>query len=483
MNQPTKRAARAPELPLGARQPDESLQEWLYREIRLAIVTGRLRPGRRLPASRDLAAQHGLSRGTVVTVFEQMQAEGYLTSQVGSGTRVSERLPDDLLPTPAVAPAIRRGIEAPDLAERTALPFHPNRPALTHFPIETWARIASRRLRKATPAMLAGGDPQGYGPLREAVAGYLGASRGARCAPEQIAITSGVQQSLDLLARLVSGPGKRVWIEDPGYFGATDAFRHAGAEIVGVPVDESGLCVAEGRRLAPDAVAAYVTPGHHFGLGVTMSAARRMELLGWAQQQGAWVIEDDYDSEFRFAGRPVPALQGLDSGERVIHLGTFNKTLFPALRLGYMALPEALLEPFLRRRYELDRCPPTISQAILAEFIAAGHFGRHLRRMRELYAERLEALQADARKYLAGVAEIPAMPAGLFTTARLVSAMTSEEAERLAARQRITAFGLHRYCIRRTDIQGVQLGFAGYSQTEIRAGVLGLAAAWKGRER
>ncbi|MBI1358570.1 MAG: aminotransferase class I/II-fold pyridoxal phosphate-dependent enzyme [Acidobacteria bacterium] len=470
-----------PELPLGPRRPEESLQDWLYRELRQAILDGRLGRGRKLPATRDLARQHGLSRGTVVAVFEQMRAEGYLISRVGSGTRVSERLPDERLSSGPAAPIEAPPVPGLDLAEKTSRPFHPNRPALAQFPVETWARIASRRLRRVTPGMLAGGDPQGYPALRQAVAEYLGASRGVRCVAEQVVVTSGVQQSLDLLARLLTGPGSRVWVEDPGYFGATDAFRHAGAEIVGVPVDESGLQVDEGLRLAPNAAAAYVTPGHHFGLGVTMSAARRIQLLGWARQTDAWVIEDDYDSEFRFSGRPVPALQGLDTAGRVIHLGTFNKTLFPALRLGYIVLPEALLEPFLRRRYELDRYPPTIPQAILAEFLAEGHFGRHLRRMRELYAERLEALQDDARRFLAGLAEIPAIQAGLFTTARLVNGMSSEEAERLAAEREITAFGLHRCCLRRTDIRGVQLGFAGYTRTEIRAGVLGLAAAWERR--
>ncbi len=448
---------RTPELPLGRRKRGESLQQWLYVELRRAILEGRLARGGRLPASRDLARQHGVSRGTVVNVYEQMRAEGYLTSRVGSGTLVNERLPEDLL---AAAPADSTPSEQVHVApmQRAPRPFHPNVPALTHFPVETWARIASRRLRRMTPAMLAGGDPRGYPPLRTAVAEYLGSSRGVRCTAERVVITSGVQQSLDLLARLVSGPGKKVWMEDPGYFGATDVFRHAGAEIVAVPVDAKGLQVAEGRRLAPDAVAAYVTPGHHFGLGVALSAPRRFELLTWARQAEAWVIEDDYDSEYRFAGRPAPALQAIDEAGRVIHLGTFNKTLFPALRLGYAVLPEALLEAFLRLRFETDRHPPAVSQAVLADFISEGHFARHLRRMRELYAERLEALQDDARRFLAGVAEIPPIQAGLFTTAHLVNGLTSREAEERAARHGVDAFGAHRVCIRRTDIAGGAIG-------------------------
>ena len=468
---------RAPELPLAPREPDQSLHEWLYAELRRAILDGRLERGRKLPATRDLARQYGLSRGVVVKVYEQMRAEGYLASRTGSGTRVHSRLPEDLLPPPPRQAAPRS--DRDELVERSARPFHPNRPALTHFPVETWARIASRRLRRMTSAMLAGGNPAGYRPLREAVAAYLGSSRGVRCSPDQVVVTSGVQQGLDLTARLVGGPGRRAWIEDPGYFGAVDAFRHAGSEIVGVHVDEQGLDVDAGRRLAPDAAAAYVTPGHHFGLGVTMSAARRMELLAWARQAGAWIVEDDYDSEYRFSGRPVPALQGLDSTGSVIHLGTFNKTLFPALRLGYAVLPEALLDAFLRLRFELDRYPPAVSQAVLAEFIAEGHFGRHVRRMRELYAERLEILRDSADRYLRGAVELPGVQAGLFVTARLRNGMTSEEAQRRAERNGVTAFGVHPFRITRRDLEGVQLGFAGYSPEEIRTGVLRLASAWQ----
>lgn len=476
---PTRQAPPASEIPIGAPPASRNLQQWLYNEIRSAILDGRLARGQRLPSSRDLARQQSISRGAVVAVFEQMQAEGYLSSRVGSGTRVNESLPEDMLNAPAAAASPATAGVGLQIAENTTHPFHPNRPALTEFPVEDWARIASRRLRRVTPAMLAGGDPHGYPPLREAVATYLGASRGVRCTPEQVVITSGVQQSLDLLARLLAKPGERVWIEDPGYFGAVDAFRHAGAEVVGVPVDNHGLVIEEGRRVAPDAVAAYVTPGHHFGLGVTMSATRRMELLSWAQQAGAWIVEDDYDSEYRFAGRPVPALQGLDAAGRVIHAGTFNKTLFPALRLGYCVLPESLIEAFVRRRYELDRYPPTISQAILAEFIQEGRFGRHLRRMRELYAERLIALQRDAERYLTGMVEIPPIQAGLCTTARLVNGMTSAEAEQRAEQKGVTAFGLHRVTIRRRDLEGVQLGFAGYTPEQIHDGVLRLAEAWR----
>ncbi len=468
---------RTPELPLGPRPADQSLQQWLYVELRRAILEGRLPRGQRLPASRDLARQHGLSRGTVVVVYEQMQAEGYLTARVGSGTRVNTQLPEDFLETPAREVPKDVSTRVDNWVRPTSRPFHPNWPAVTQFPVETWARIASKQIRRLTPAMLAGGDPHGYLPLREALATYLGSSRGVRCRPDQIFITSGVQQGLDLLARLLTRPGDPVWIEDPGYFGAADAFRHAGAAIIGVPVDDEGLRVEEGRKLSPDAVAAYVTPGHHFGLGVTMSAPRRLELLAWAKQSKAWILEDDYDSEYRFSGRPVPALQGLDDAGRVIHLGSFNKTLFPALRLGYAVLPESLLEEFSRLRFELDRYPPSIPQTILAHLISQGHFGRHLRRMRQLYAGRLETLQECAHRFLDGVVEVAPIQAGLFTTARLLNGLTSAQAEVRAARHNVNAFGLHRFCIRRNDVEGVLLGFAGYSKDEIRQGVIGLREA------
>ncbi len=472
------RRAQAGELVLGPRPAGVTLSRWLYDEIRGAILDGRLPAGWRLPATRELASMYGISRRTAVAVFEQLAAEGYLSGKAGSGTRVNETLPDDLL---NVRSPRRRRAECPARAapdeRRPARPFRAIEPALLEFPVELWARVASRRLRRLPLSLLAGGGPAGLPALREAIAGYLGASRGVKCEAGQIAVVSGVQQAIDLLARLLVRRGDPVWIEDPGYSGTVAAFRNAGARIVAVAVDSDGLDVSAGRKASPAARLAYVTPAHQFPLGVTMSLDRRFLLLKWARDFGARIIEDDYDSEFRFIGRPIPALQGLDRSHMVIYTGTFNKVLFPALRLAYVVLPPDLVEPFLALRFAADRYPPGISQAVLSDFIVEGHFGRHLRRMREMYAERLGLLQEYARRYLAGVVELPPIQAGLNTPAYLVNGMRSLEAQRRAADQGIETVALDTFALKRRDLRGLVLGFAAFDAREIKRGVLALAEA------
>ncbi len=473
-----KRRTPAGELALGPRPAGVTLSRWLYDEIRAAILDGRLSGGSKLPSTRDLASTYGVSRRTALAAFEQLASEGYLTGKAGSGTRVNQTLPDDLL---NVRPPRRRRTEclpheAPD-ERRPARVFRAIEPALIEFPVELWARVASRRMRRLSPSLLAGGGPAGLSQLREAVAGYLGASRGVQCGPEQIAIVSGVQQAVDLLARLLVRPGDPVWIEDPGYSGAIGALRNAGARIVAVRVDSDGLDVAAGRKASPAARLAYVTPAHQFPLGVTMSLDRRFQLLRWARECGARIIEDDYDSEFRFLGRPVPALQGLDRSDSVTYIGTFNKALFPALRLAYVVLPHDLVDPFLALRFKADRYPPGISQAVLCDFIVEGHFGRHLRRMREMYAERLGLLQENARRYLAGVVELPSIQAGLNTPAYLVNGMSSVEAQARAADRGVETVALDAFALKRRDLRGLLLGFAAFDAREIKRGILTLAEA------
>jgi GntR family transcriptional regulator/MocR family aminotransferase len=327
---------------------------------------------------------------------------------------------------------------------------------------------------------MVGGHPGGFGPLREALAGYLGSVRGVKCHPDQIAVTSGVQQGLDVLARLLLKPGESVWMEDPGYFGAAMAFRNAGAKIVPVPVDDRGLSVSAGRETAGRAKCAYVTPAHQFPLGTTMSIERRVELLAWASEAGAFVIEDDYDSEYRFEGRPRPALQGLDRNGNVILLGTFNKLLFPSIRLGYAVLPPALVDRFLAFRYGTDLHGTSVDQAILCDFIVEGHLGRHIRRMRELYGGRLAALLAGGREYLAGLLEISRIRAGLYTMGLLQNGMTSREAETAASTRAVETMGLHRFTLGRPDVGGLLLGFAAFDDSGIRSGLSDLAAALEG---
>jgi GntR family transcriptional regulator/MocR family aminotransferase len=349
--------------------------------------------------------------------------------------------------------------------------------------MKVWARVASRRLRTLSPTLLQAGDARGFGPLREAIADYLGSMRGVRCTPEQIVVTSGVQQGLDLLARLLTGPGDSVWIEDPGYFGASMAFSNAGARIVPVPVDDQGISVAEGRKAAKFVRCAYVTPAHQFPLGMTMSIGRRSELLAWAAEAGAFLIEDDYDSEYRFEGRPVSALQGLDRHGRVILLGTFNKLLFPSLRIGYAVLPASLVDRFLAFRYGADLHGTGLDHAILCDFIAEGHLGRHIRRMRDLYGGRLAALQEGGRRHLAGLLEISPVQAGLYTIAYLRNGMTSREAEEAASAHDVETMGAHRFTLGNSDVRGLLLGFAAFDDRQIRIGVERLGAALEQSKR
>jgi GntR family transcriptional regulator/MocR family aminotransferase len=471
------RRSSALDLPLKPPAAGRSLSGWLYDRVRGAILDGRLKRGARVPASRDLAQQYGVARGTVVAVFEQLRSEGYLTSRVGSGTRVSDQLPDEMWHG-RHARARRRPPRPSAFPGPTALrPFHAIEPALDAFPIDLWTRIAARRLRRATRSLLARGDVRGYRPLREAIAAYLGASRGVHCTPEQIVIVSGAQQGLDLVARLLVRPGDAVWIEDPGYAGAVGAFRNAGARIVPVPVDQHGLAVEVGIPRAPRARAIYVTPGHQFPLGMTMSIERRFALLDVARRTGARIIEDDYDSEYRFAGRPIPALQGLDRTDSVVMVGSFSKILFTSLRLGYLVVPPPLLEPLLALRFDTDRTAPTLEQAILCDFIEEGHLGRHIRRMRELYRRRLAALREAATAHLGGLLEIPPIDAGLNTAARLVCAVSSREAERAAREHGIETLALDRFALARHDVNGLLLGFAAFDAHQIDAAARRLAVA------
>jgi len=467
------------QLALRERAADTTLTSWLYQELRRAILERRLPPGARLPATRDLAVQYGISRGTVVTVFEQLQAEGYLIGKVGAGTRINERLSQSILKREA--PQLRaRKLPRPIQGlptSRPALPFRPYEPALTEFPMEIWARVAGRRLRQASSSLLAGGDPRGYAPLREAIAAYVGSSRGVNCAAESVVVVSGVQQGLDLIARVLIKPGEAVWMEDPGYFGAIAAFRQAGARIIPVPVDQAGLSVSQGEKLCKLAKAAYVTPAHQFPLGMAMPVERRMSILMWAREAGAFLVEDDYDSEYRFDSRPIPALQGLDKAGSVIFLGSFNKVLFPSLRVGYLIAPPSLLDPLLAMRLNIDFHPPSLDHAILCDFITEGHLARHIRRMRDMYAERLATLRHEARKYLSGLLDLSEIQAGLNTAGFLRNGMSSRQAEVLAANHGIEAPGLDRFALKRRDVEGLLLGFAAFDERQIRRGIVSLADA------
>jgi len=474
------------ELTLKGRSRPQTLTNWLYGELRSAILDGRLAPGTRLPASRDFARQYQLSRGTVVSVLERLQAEGYITSRVGFGTWVNRveapRPARQATTTPAYIRRVTSINKQPqpwiDLAfVEGPRPFRIGHPAINEFPSEIWGRIAAARARNFGSWLEKEVDRRGYRPLRNAIAEYLRTSRGVRCTAEQIVIVSGIQQALDLLARLLLKRGDRIWMEDPGYFGARIAFDNAGARMIAVPVNEEGLSVSAGMKACPHAKGAYVTPAHQFPLGVTMSLERRMALLSWASRAGAFVIEDDYDSEYRFEGTPVPALQSLDNQSSVIFIGSFSKTLFPALRVGYVVLPAPLTDLFVGFRYRTDFRNSSFDQAVLCDFIADGHFARHLRRMRNLYAQRLAALMEGARQHLGGVLEISNVRAGLYTIGYLKNEMTSRQAEKLAAAQGVEVLAVDRCTLRRPDPRALLLGFGGFSELAIRQGLIRLAKA------
>ncbi|HSI13077.1 MAG TPA: PLP-dependent aminotransferase family protein [Chthoniobacter sp.] len=474
------------ELPLPARRADEKAGAWLDRAIREVIQSGQLKPGERVPSSRRLGQQHGLARGTVTEVFAQLSAEGYLESRAGSGTRVAQRLPEHFFvsarivpakePARRMAPLSRRGgalIQSPFLrAFLGARPraFRAYQPAVEDFPVELWARLYSRKMRRASREMMLQGDEFGWLPLRQAVAAHLGATRGVICQPEQVMIVSGTQQALDLVSRLLLAPGDAVWMEDPGYAGAAAIFRVAEARIVPVPVDDHGLQVSVGRKRAPKARMAYITPANQFPLGMTLSLERRLQLLEWSRQAGAWIFEDDYDSEFRFVGRPLAAVQGLDPAGGVIFSCSFNKMLFPTLRLGAVVLPAALVEAARAARSLLDRHPPLLDQLVLCDFITEGHFGRHLRKMRQIYAERLATLTA-AVESLDGRLTLGRCDTGLQTTAWLRDGSDARVIAATLAKQGIEAVPLATYGFRWPLTHGLHLGFGAVSNRELKRGV------------
>lgn len=465
----------------------------LYDALRAAILEGRLGPEAPLPSTRDLAAQLGVARGTVVAVYEQLREEGYIEARAGSGTRVSESLPDgwfqtETRPRPrrVATKAVRlasfaRAVEASPFGvgpRRNARPFRAHIPAVDAFPVETWNRLLVRRTRADERWLLGDGDVRGYRPLREALAAHLRAARGVACSHEELVILPSVQQAIDLTARLVLEPGDRVWMEDPGYTAARAVFAAAGATVTPVRVDAHGLDVERAIRRAPDARLAYVTPGHQAPLGVTLGIERRLALLRFAEARGMLVLEDDYDSEYRYEGRPVPALQGLDRAGVVVHVGTFSKTLLPSLRLAYAVVPPALLDAFLSAKSLVDRFTPTLAQATLADFIAEGHFGRHLRRMRQLYAERrsalIRALEQVPRVHVAGSS------AGLELAVRFEEGVDDRAIERVLAERGIESHALSRDAHARRDVRGLLLGFAAFSPARLRKAVAELAEATRG---
>jgi GntR family transcriptional regulator/MocR family aminotransferase len=493
------------EIALNPRPEGVALQRWLYDEIRSAILAGRLVPGSRLPATRDFALRLGISRGTVLAVYDQLGAEGYIRGATGRGSFVAPDLAD-LADLPAGSQAPGSGPAEPmdgsaadcacgsatvalsargrqlamtpfSVAGRSfpARAFRTNQPDVSAFPIELWARIASSGSRKQRPELLVDGDVRGYRPLRGAIAGYLRSSRGIACSAEQVVVAGSVQRILDVSARLLLDPGDEVWVEDPGYPGAHLAFAAAGAKVVDVPVDSGGMDVAYARSRAPDARLAYVTAGRQAPLGAVLSLERRLALLAWARRRDAIVIEDDYDSEYRYEGAPLSAMKSLDDAGRVIYCGTFSKLLFPSLRISYAVLPGQLVDPFAAALSLTSRYAALMPQVTLHEFIAEGHLGRHVRRMRLLYAGRARALREAADRYLGGLLEVPEITMGLDTPAFLPDDRADTDVAHLAAREGVESIPLSLYARSQAARPGLLLGFAAIGSEEIASGAQTLA--------
>jgi GntR family transcriptional regulator / MocR family aminotransferase len=455
----------------------------LYEWFRRSIIEGRLRPGQRVPSTRGLAAELGISRIPVLAAFEQLLAEGYVEAFVGAGTCVARSIPEDRAGVPvagarsrAQEQGERRGLRR--VSRRSARwgdgghaarhpwteilgPFRATLPALDQFPGEVWGKIVARHARVPPATAMAYGDAMGYLPFREAIAEYLGVARAVQCDASQVLVTTGSQLALHLAAQVLLDPGDRVWMEEPGYPGARLAFTAAGARMVPVHVDDEGLDIAPHVRRASAARAAYITPSHQYPMGTTMSAARRIMLLDWAAQSGMWVIEDDYDSEYRYESRPVASLQGQDADGRVIYIGTFSKVLFPSLRLGYMVVPRDLVPAFAAVRDATDIFSSVLYQAVMTDFIREGHFARHLRRMRMLYMRRREALVLAIRAEMGDLLEVVGTAAGMHLVALLPPRVDDVAVAMESARRGVSVIPLSSCYIKAPSRSGLILGFGG----------------------
>jgi len=477
---------------------EHPLYRQLYDALRGAILDGRLMAGARLPSSRRLAADLGVGRNTVLSAYEQLAAEGYLEGQVGAGTRIAASLPDKMLEVDAgwrgkgggaanasAIPLSRRGQAlaavkrgAPRYERGHGRAFQHGLPAIDQFPAILWSRLLARRARDPRSGLFGYETGEGYRPLREAIAAHAGAARGVVCTPEQVIVTTGAQAALDLAARMLIDPGDAVWMEEPGYLGARGAFLGAGATLVPVPVDTEGLDVAAGIAAEGSPRLVYVTPSHQFPLGVTLSLPRRLALLDFARTAGAWIVEDDYDSEYRYSGRPIASLQGLDRAARVLYMGTFSKTLFPSLKVGYLIVPDALIDAFRTAIRLTGHVPAPAIQAALADFIGDGHYGTHVRRMRAVYAARqaslVEAIGRDLDDYL----EASHSEGGMQLVGFLKRRIDDRKAAATAHAAAIHVTPLANYYLGKPSGSGLHMGFAAIPETQIARSARRLAQAF-----
>lgn len=469
-----------------------ALHRQVYAELRQAILSGRLTPGAKLPSTRSLAQLLGVSRATVTQSYEMLLSEGYLETIVGSGTFVCRQLPDELLNTTPIQAksqlansSISLSAYGESLNDRAFLrlpeadveiSFSYGRPAFDKFPIDLWRKLLSRHCCSTAKVLDYTDNSAGYQPLREAIAAYLSRSRAVNCSPEQIIIVGGSQQGLDLITRILINRGDWVAVEEPGYLGARRAFLAQGANLFPVSVDKSGLIVSSlTTDIIPNLKLVYVTPSHQFPTGATLSLPRRLELLAWAQKSGVMIIEDDYDSEYRYGERPIPALQGLDQSNSVIYVGTFSKVLFPALRLGYLVLPHSLVEIFTRAKWLADRQSSLLEQYALTDFINEGHLERHIRRMRSLYDQRRQTLVRCLLSHFGDRVEILGENAGMHLMVKIHTAWSDEEIVQRAAQVGVGINPAYPQYLKTSPGSEFVLGYAELNEQLIQEGIRRLA--------
>jgi GntR family transcriptional regulator/MocR family aminotransferase len=475
----------------------EPLHVQIYGALRDRILSGELPRGARLPSSRQLASQLGVARSTVLQAIDALQAEGYLITRAASSTRVAPELPEPLArPKPAGAP---RQLRPPRLSQAAKAlsqqpravsrlgpsprAFHPGIPALDLFPGPLWARFVAREAVRASAGLFSGGDPAGHRALREAIALHITTARGVRCSWEQVFITAGTQGAFHETARLVLDPGEEAWLEDPAYLGARGALILAGARIAPVPVDERGMDVEAGIARYPNARLVLLAPSHQYPLGVTLSLPRRLALLRWAAQTRAVIVEDDYDSEFRHRGRPLMAMQGLDENGVVAYVGTFSKTMFPGLRIGFVVAPPTMVDAFAAARALVPAPASSIDQAALARFISEGHFATHLRRMRAVYRERGEALVEGLLRQCTGALHPNPPETGMQLFADLEESLSDTRVRDECAARGVEVGSVSDRFLGRTTHSGLVLGFGCARVASIRAAVEKLAQALEAAQR
>ena len=463
------------------------LYRQLYDQFREMILDRRLRAGDRLPSTRILSIETGISRTMITQSFEQLILEGYLVGKPGSGTFVAGTIPDHLTlagkpDTSRVRPARRQFDLAKDVLPKEIIsrnsnkeeivPFQIGTPSLDLFPYRIWQQTGGQVLKKFKSFNLGYDDALGYWPLRQEIAGYLRQARAVKCETEQVIVVTGSQQGLNLISECLLKKGDAVWMEDPGYHGAKFSFLNRGVKICPVPVEEDGINISHAIKHCREAKLAYVTPSHQFPLGVTLSLAKRLQLLNWAKRKNRWILEDDYDSEFRYEGRPLASLQGLDTEGCVIYSGTFSKVMYPGLRLAYLVLPSLeMVEEFKKVKAMMDRQSPILDQIILSRFMSEGHFLRHLRKMRLLYDERQQTFINAVKELVGDYLMIKPNAAGMNLTGWVSKKIDLQKLKTEIKKQGLAIPFIRDYAMESFNPRGMMFGYTAFTKYKIRTGL------------